>query len=240
MRLPWLADVLRGAGLRVVEVPGWQSRGRELRKVEGIICHHTATGPAASDSAIATMLRDGRPGLNGPLSQLGLARSGTFFVVAGGRANHNGYGTWGNDAIGIEAYNDGRGEPWAPVQLEAYKDGVAALLVRLGYGSDRVLAHRESDPARKVDPTGIDMDRFRRAIDARLGGGNDVGTLEGDQATWLQEIHAMLSEQKGLGRLVQNTHDDITDRLAKRPTEDEVREIVREAVAEALAGRGGR
>lgn len=29
MRLTWLADVLRAAGVQVVEVDGWRTRGRE-------------------------------------------------------------------------------------------------------------------------------------------------------------------------------------------------------------------
>jgi len=62
------------------------------------------------------ILRDGRRDLPGPLAQLGLRRDGTFVTVAGGRANHNGYGRWGNNSIGVEAYNDGVGEPWPTAQ----------------------------------------------------------------------------------------------------------------------------
>jgi hypothetical protein len=51
--------------------------------------------------------------LLGPLSQLGLVRKGTFFVIAAGRCNHAGKGLWrgvdtGNTSfIGIEAENSG-------------------------------------------------------------------------------------------------------------------------------------
>ena len=99
MRLPWLADVLRAAGLAVVEVGDWQNRGDDLRSVEGIVWHHTVTGPRTSDQAVARLLRDGRPDLAGPLSQLGLDRAGRFHVIAAGKANHNGYGLWGNQSI---------------------------------------------------------------------------------------------------------------------------------------------
>src|SRR5580700_4344959 len=49
----------------------------------------------------------------GPLAQLGLGRDGTFYVVAAGRCNQAGQGSWqgvttGNSSfIGIEAENTG-------------------------------------------------------------------------------------------------------------------------------------
>ena len=166
--LPWLADVLRDAGLTVVEMDGWRTRTRSGSfRPSGIVWHHTATSREASDSNVDRLLRDGRPDLAGPLSQLGLRRDGSFVIVAAGRANHNGYGTWGNDSIGIEAYNDGVGEPWPAAQIDAYVRGTAAICEHQGWGADRVKAHRETDPGRKVDPRGIDMDGARSRI-ARL------------------------------------------------------------------------
>ncbi len=38
------------------------------------------------------VIRDGRPGLKGPLSQLGLGRDGAYYVIAAGRAQHAGRG----------------------------------------------------------------------------------------------------------------------------------------------------
>ena len=109
----WLAGVLRAAGCKVYEMPGWKERGtRELDVIYGVVQHHTATGTNWDDDHVAFLLRDGRRDLAGPLSQLGLERDGTFVCVAAGRANHNGYGEWGNSSIGIEAYNDGVGEVW--------------------------------------------------------------------------------------------------------------------------------
>lgn len=170
MRLTWLADVLRAEGLDVWESPGWRGRGKELAVVEGIVWHHTASSPRTSDTAVHAMLRDGRPDLAGPLSQLGLERDGTFVVVADGRANHNGYGLWGNNSIGIEAYNDGVGEPWPAVQLDAYRRGTAAILRRLGLTAAAVMGHRETDPKRKIDPTGLDMNAERAHVRALLRG----------------------------------------------------------------------
>jgi hypothetical protein len=43
MRLTWLADTLRNAGLRVREQPNWLSRGEafEFQPI-GVVCHHTS------------------------------------------------------------------------------------------------------------------------------------------------------------------------------------------------------
>ncbi len=164
MRVPWLADVLRSAGLDVYEMPGWHGRGRELTGVQGVVWHHTATGPNLADGHVAALLRDGRRDLAGPLSQLGLERDGTFVVVADGRANHNGYGTWGNASIGIEAYNDGVGGPWPAVQVDAYVAGTRAILTRLALPLDRMLGHKETDPERKIDPAGLDMNAMRLRV----------------------------------------------------------------------------
>lgn len=164
MRLRWLPKVLREAGLTVVCSDGWESRGRELQAVYGVVCHHTATYPSTSDAAVVRLLRVGRSDLPGPLSQLGLARDGTYYVIAAGKANHNGYGEWGNSSIGIEAFNDGRGEPWPDVQYDAYVRGVAAICRHLGWPASKVKGHKETDPNRKIDPRGIDMGAFRKAV----------------------------------------------------------------------------
>ena len=161
MRLTWLADVLRAARLTVVEHDGWQQRGADLLHVEGVVCHHTASKPTASDAAVCRILISGRSDLPGPLSQLGLARDGTVHVIAAGKANHNGHGEWGNQSVGIEAFNDGVGEPWPQRQLDAYVAACAAICRKAGWPAAKVKAHRETDPTRKVDPRGIDMGAFR-------------------------------------------------------------------------------
>lgn len=165
MRLTWLPDVLRSAGLTVVEHPGWRGRGRDMTRVLGVVWHHTATGTTWTDARVEQMLAtDGNATTPPPLAQLGLRRDGTYVVIADGRSNHNGYGTWGNDSIGIEAYNSGKGEPWPKIQLDAYRTGTAAILRHLGLTADAVKAHRETDPKRKIDPTGIDMTAARAEI----------------------------------------------------------------------------
>lgn len=174
-----LADVARHAGLHVVEVEGWQSRGHgPLDDVTGVVCHHTA-GPSAAakpgDFPSLKTVRDGRTGLSGPLCNLGLGRSGTVYVVAAGLAYHAGavrvarppYGN--SHMLGIEAENDGVGEAWPQAQMDAYARLCAALAVRYGFGLGRVLAHKEVcwPAGRKTDPD-FDMGALRRAVDAEI------------------------------------------------------------------------
>ena len=127
-------------------------------------------------------LINGRGGSNplpGPLSQLGLGRDGTYFVIAAGRAIHAGQGIWkgmpnGNtNFIGIEAENTGEANdrPWPEVQMDAYHRGVAAILKRIGQGADFCAGHREyaTPLGRKNDPD-FDMDAFRLSVAAIIAG----------------------------------------------------------------------
>lgn len=170
-RATWLKDVLVAGGLEVVELAGWRTRGAERLTVNAVVRHHTATGINWTDRAVAELL-----GLKGnattppPLSQLGLDRRGRYWTIAAGRCNHNGYGTFGNDAIGIEAFNNGVGEPWPRVQVDAYDLGVALILEHLGLPTERDLAHRETDPRRKTDPVGLDMPTRRRRVNELRAG----------------------------------------------------------------------
>ena len=175
--LTWLPSVLRKAGLKVVEVKGWQTRGRgDVGKIDLVICHHTATQQPGNNPSL-WIVRDGRPEVTGPLAHLVLGRDGTYYVVAAGKANHAGIGVWnkmqdvGNSrSIGIEAENNGlsqiapsRGEPWPERQMVAYAKGVAAILGHLKLGVDRCVAHKEYAPKRKIDPS-FSMWEFRRRV----------------------------------------------------------------------------
>lgn len=176
--LLWLPDVLLDAGLKVAEVPGWQTRGRPagFRDPFGVLCHHTA-GPKHGNMPSLGLLISGRQHLPGPLSQLGLGRDGTYYVIAAGRANHAGSGIWagvteGNaHFIGIEAENTGLGEPWPDIQMAAYQRGVAAILQHLKLDADRCAGHAEYalPKGRKADPS-FDMHSFRAAVAQILAG----------------------------------------------------------------------
>jgi hypothetical protein len=183
--LTWLPGVLKDAGLKVAEVPGWESRGRgEMGTVVGVICHHTA-GPRSGNMPSLGTLVKGRSDLPGPLAQLGLGRDGTFYVIAAGRCNHAGPGTWqgvssGNTSfIGIEGENSGdAGDPWPEVQMDAYRRGVAAILRQLGRGAEFCCGHKEyALPAgRKPDPR-FDMNAFRVRVAGILSGTEPMPAL---------------------------------------------------------------
>jgi N-acetylmuramoyl-L-alanine amidase/Putative peptidoglycan binding domain len=176
--LIWLPGVLQAAGLKVAEVPGWQTRGvhgQDVGPIKGVICHHTA-GPKTGNMPSLNIVTNGRPNLEGPLSQLCLGRDGTFFVVAAGKANHAGRGAWqgidtGNtNFIGIEAENTGTtADPWPAVQMDAYQRGVAAILKHIGQPSKMCCGHKEFRPGAKIDPL-FNMDTFRLEVDAIMQG----------------------------------------------------------------------
>lgn len=171
-----LASILRNAGLTVNEVAGWQTRGHGVMvSAKGILIHHTA-GPATGNFPSLAVVRDGRSDLPGPLSQLGLGRDGTWYIIAAGKSYHAGStiddSIFGNsNAIGIEA--EATGSPstntghayWPEVQYQSYVRGVKALQAAYGIPTSRVLGHKEAAVplGRKPDPN-FSMDEFRAAL----------------------------------------------------------------------------
>ncbi|MFE3191663.1 N-acetylmuramoyl-L-alanine amidase [Nocardia sp. NPDC059240] len=171
----WVADVLRAAGLRVIEHEGWRDRGHgDFADMRGVLCHHTGGGGQSDWRTV----QYGRPDLPGPLAQLVLERDGTFRVIAAGVCWHAGRGSWPGwptdnanyHVIGIEAVSRGGGTDWTPAQLDAYKRGCAAILRRIGRTATDCVAHREYSSEGKIDPAGIDMDAFRRDVQAIIDG----------------------------------------------------------------------
>jgi hypothetical protein len=182
--LTWLPKVLRDAGLTVVEIAGWQTRGHgDMGPVKFVICHHTAEPIDANTEPAMAILINGRAAvkatqktkaakaLPGPLCNLALGQSGTFYMVAAGEAWHAGQGNWagftnGNgSSIGIEAENNGLGEPWPEIQMDAYAKGCAAILKYIKAGPDMVCGHKEYalPKGRKPDPS-FDMNLFRQRV----------------------------------------------------------------------------
>lgn len=186
-----LADICRTSGLKVVEHPGWKTRGHgdlDRADIRTIVVHHTAT-PNSLEGDYPTMatVRDGRTGLPGPLSQLGLGRSGTVYVIAAGVSYHAGktHSTDQNNwhAIGIEAEHPGGSTPWPPGQYSAYVRLCAALAKGYGLDVSRVQGHKEvAEPTgRKSDPN-FEMAQFRVRVLLALG------TNEGDDMQWSDKV----------------------------------------------------
>jgi N-acetyl-anhydromuramyl-L-alanine amidase AmpD len=176
----WLADVLRAEGVKLVEYPGWRTRGHgDFKDIRGVMVHHTG-----SDTASAASIAVGRPDLVGPLSQLHIARDGTVTVVAVGVAWHAGTGRYpwlptnmGNwHLIGIECANDGTAptaahrEGWPDAQYDGLVRCCAAINRRLGQPATRTIGHKDyaGRSQGKWDPGGIDMDTLRRDVQTRI------------------------------------------------------------------------
>jgi hypothetical protein len=171
--LTQLADVARRTGGPVTEVAGWKTRGHGPQpEVQGIVCHHTAGPAGGGDYPSLAVVRDGRPGLDGPLSHFGLGRSGTIYVIAAGRCWHNAPSTSprhdNSSSIGIEAENNGV-QPWPEAQIAAYIRLCAELCREFGLPASRVKAHREVNTA-KPDPHSLDMNDFRASVAAAITG----------------------------------------------------------------------
>lgn len=180
MRIAWLADVLRAAGLEVVEHAGWKTRERPGDwSPRFIVAHATAAPAGQADETQVRIVRDGRADLNGPIANACIDRAGRWHVLAAGRCNTTIAGTAGpfagqgnTHALGIEACNDNAGEPWPAVQYQAYVTGVAAICRRMGWSESRVVGHREHTPGHKTDPT-FGMNAFRALVRERIEMGDD-------------------------------------------------------------------
>lgn len=189
-----LPKQLRAAGLNVIEIDGWQRRGRpastgEFRPV-GVLNHHTGAfdreGDLADDLAYAEwMFLTGRKDLPPPLCQLALSVEGNVYVGAAGRANHAGtakasgsVGAGEGNALyaGIEWMLSGK----QPIPAKMYKAGAtlnAVLLKVLGSSVQAVSCHYQTSTTGKWDigdPNGVpfkgtkvlDVPKFRRAVQA--------------------------------------------------------------------------
>jgi len=162
-----LADVCRRTGYPVIEVDGWQTRGRgsggyDAGRPNHVMVHHTASGPGS----------DGWPDVNyctfgddaAPLCNLYLSRVPEIYVCAAGATNTNGSGrdpcgitpddSMNSHAVGIEAANNGTGEAWPALQQAAYRALCASLCDAYGIAVAQIHAHFEWAPSRKIDPAG--------------------------------------------------------------------------------------
>lgn len=195
-----LADACRASGLPVLEEPGWRTRGQGgLTAVKGIVCHWTATPDTvrpAEDYPSLAIVRDGRAGLRGLLSQLGLGRAGIVRPIGAGLAYHAGSGYWpgigsnGNaNMIGIEAEEGGDGD-WSAGILHAYPQLVAALCLHYRIPIGNVVSHHEWAGGRKSDiklwPGG--MNAFRSTVHTLLTT-PEVSEEDDDMVRFMQGDH---------------------------------------------------
>lgn len=167
-RANWLADKLREYGCKVVEIDGWKTRGSSVINPQVLVTHHTASNANSGDAPALGICINGRKDLAGPLANVLISRSGIVYVIASGRANNAGLGSFrgvsGNsNTIGIEAENNGIGEPWGYDQLVAYDKCAAAILDGMGRGPDWMCGHKDWT-TRKIDPAGIITSSMRHNV----------------------------------------------------------------------------
>lgn len=160
--------VIAEAGLNLLLYPGWETRSRSSGGFEallGIVVHHTAGSPNGKWQSDWDYHAVGHA--DAPVANILLGRDGKVGLHAAGASNHAGKGgplttskgTIPLDAangrtIGIEAQNDGVGEIWQPVMLDAYERLVAALCNAYGMVAPDSIFHARWAPSRKIDPWG--------------------------------------------------------------------------------------
>ena len=151
----------------------WRTRGRPAStgpfNPTGVLCHHTASPAGTSDHTDISVILAGNGSAPGPISQIYIGRSGVVYLIAAGRANHGGSGIRpGIDSscsdmnaalLGIEAGNNGIGEPWGDAQTTVYAEVVNALCAFYGWPIDAVYLHATTGPPSggcnsKIDPAG--------------------------------------------------------------------------------------
>lgn len=169
--LAGLADALRAAGLHVVELPGWQTRGQTDGPFapRAVMWHHDASAPGDSPGVPQMMAN-----LDNNGAQCWVDRYGTWHMVAAGRMWHAGSGGgWGRIpaaagntyAVGIETDHT-TGEDWPTVQVSSVRRGTAVLLRYLGASPGDALCGHKEYRITNPDPDGLDMANERRAVAA--------------------------------------------------------------------------
>lgn len=179
MMLTDLADVLRAAGLTVIEWSGWKDRTETDGSFNpiGILLHHDAMGlgensnPGDDMNVPSYMSQNGVGG-----SQLWIRADGVCVTMAAGRKWHAGLGRgWGDIGqnsgnsrmLGIETDYSGSG-PWPDALVSAIYRASAAIKQHYGFSVSNCCGHREYAPDRKVDPANFDLDVWRTRLDMNL------------------------------------------------------------------------
>jgi len=170
-----MLDVLRAAGCETKEnadTKGWQSRSRSSggfpSQPLGIQWHHTASKTSPENDVHYQVY-----GNDNPIGNCLLDRNGCYWPIAAGAANTAGKGgpltlsrgTVGKDnanatTFAIEAANNGVGEIWPQVQIDAYFAGSNALNASFGNRPDDIFSHAlgtgDGWTDRKIDPATAD------------------------------------------------------------------------------------
>lgn len=180
-----IRDRLRARGFTVVEVPGWETRGRSGLRGAAMVKHHTAGARSGGKTASLRVVTFGRAGLNNILCNWYRSRGPrpVAYIVGAGLAWHAGAGRYpgveGNKDFGLEEENDGTGEPWTAEELALSQAIDEEFCREFGYPPSRIVEHSEWASDRKVDRRGPGLVRgaaWRARVTAALSKPKPVPT----------------------------------------------------------------
>lgn len=260
MALPlvWLADVLRSAGLTVVETPGWRERtatsGPQPVPV-GVLEHHTATLASPENPApTVDMCINGRPDLAGPLCHGLIGFDGVVHLIAAGRANHAGQakasgpnpaGDGNTLYVGFEWDYQGVDQGPSPQQYGAAVIATVAVLRQLGRPMDAARGHKETSVTGKIDPGQVDMDRFRADLANADQNADQEDEMTPEQDAILRRLENELLGPRGPEGQIQGWQTAAGPRTVVAMLVDLVNEVVAKqqetaaAPAQAVQGADG-
>lgn len=170
-----ILEVARAEGVPYDLVPHWETRGSgQFVAIDTALDHHDAFPARTGPFGGLRTCTFGREDLRNSLCMFYLGsddvaghddrRWSTFYVVAALVSWHAGKGhiTTNPRSRGIEARNDGVGEPWPAQQLRTYVflDAMAAIV----WGAE-TYDHKEHSSTGKVDRNLIDPDAWRREVE---------------------------------------------------------------------------
>ena len=180
--------------VRLVIEPTNHQWSRDGRSVAYIVIH-TSEGNGNAAATVRYLKQNDRQA-----SYHELCAGDTAYIMAGDdkTAAHVGYGTLPNGAQGYEAnrqsygisMDNQAGQAPSDATIQTAIERTAAALGRFGLGIDRVIAHRDADPARRSDPTGVDMSEFRAAVSALMQGVGAGSPTNENDLNWLRVVGA--------------------------------------------------
>lgn len=168
----FLADVLRAAGLHVVEHDGWKTRGEgAFKDLTAVVWHHDASAPGYSPGMADYILH--QVDLHKPGANCWVTLDGTWHLIAAEVTYHAGRVLAGkpdnHHSLGIETDHT-TGETWSGVDLlDSLRRGTAAILRHLERPVSTGLEFHKTICApvgRKTDPDGLDLAVERAAVAA--------------------------------------------------------------------------
>ena len=223
----WIADDLRKAGLKVVEIEGWKNRGRPASTgnfdPEGAsTTHHVgATTSESNPNAALNLLITGRSDLPGPLCHVATAYDGTVYVIAAGRANHAGrVGKTG--VVGMPIYADGNAlalgnevmtngtQKMPKAQEDAIAKVAAVFANRHGRNSNWAHRHEDISSSGKWDLGQWTTAELRRRVSNAQNELADKKTLPKRIKTARQEITVEIKRLRKARTAARKRGDDVT------------------------------